>query len=65
MRKIHNERAGKTYHYLTVCLGADSELVGKIEELKKRWECTDTHLAKRAIREMIERETEKSPDEPG
>ena len=59
MRKIHNKRAGKTYHYLTVCFSDESELVAKIEKLKRRWECTDTHLAKRAIREMIEREQKK------
>ena len=55
MRKILNKAAGRTYRYMTVSFSDDSELADRIEALAKSWECAETDIAKRALREFFER----------
>lgn len=55
MRKILNKAAGRTYRYMTVSFSDDSELADKVETLAGLWECSETELTKRALREFFER----------
>ena len=59
MRKIRNPNTGSEYCYITVSLRGNSDLIEKVEEYKKRLECSESHLLRRALREFFDRQEQK------
>ena len=53
MRKVYNRRAGKTYLYMTVTFTGESALADKVAKACLAEECSESELAKRALREYL------------
>ena len=53
MRKVYNRRADKTYLYMTVTFTQDSALADRVEKACLELECSESELAKRALREYL------------
>ena len=54
MRKVYNRPSGKTYLYMTVSFTGDSRLAKRVERACMIMECSESELAKRALKHFLD-----------